>query len=70
MKLSIVTSLGSNYDALTFTTTHVGYGVDLFYFLRHSASGFSTFGTISPSGVVGDRFGVGFNSHAIHFLRR
>src|SRR6266705_1604625 len=46
----------------------LGYGPNLFYYLRHDASGFSTFGTISTSGAVTDRFGVGFNFDALTFV--
>jgi len=58
---------GNDFDALTFTTTDVGYGPGLFYYLRHDASGFSTFGTISITGTVTDRFGVGFRFNALSF---
>jgi hypothetical protein len=68
--IGVVTDLfdvGYNFDALTFTTANVGYGPNLFYYLRHDATGFSTFGTISTSGIVTDRFGVGFNFDALTF---
>jgi hypothetical protein len=45
----------------------VGYGNNLFYFLRHDSNGFSTFGTINPNGAVTDRFGVGNNFDALSF---
>src|ERR1700752_1026594 len=35
----------------------LGYGPNLFYYLRHDTSGSSKFGTISTSGAVPDRFG-------------
>jgi hypothetical protein len=59
--------VGNNFDALTFVSQNVGYGSNLFYFLRHDSSGFSTFGTISTSGAVLDRFGVGYNFDALTF---
>jgi hypothetical protein len=59
--------VGYNFDALTFTSQNVGYGANLFYFLRHDSSGFATFGTISTSGAVLDRFGVGYNFDALTF---
>src|SRR5438067_2085207 len=61
--------VGFNFDALTFVPQNVGYGTNLFYFLRHDGSGFSTFGTVSTSGAVLDRFGVGFNFDALTFGR-
>jgi hypothetical protein len=45
----------------------VGYGPNLFYFLRHDTTGFSTFGTISTSGAITDRFGVGNDFDALAF---
>ncbi|MEN3306388.1 MAG: hypothetical protein V7603_2590 [Micromonosporaceae bacterium] len=59
--------VGFNFDAQTFASQNVGYGTNLFYYLRHDSSGFSTFGTISTSGAVVDRFGVGFNFDALTF---
>ncbi|HEY0479722.1 MAG TPA: hypothetical protein VGD37_19515 [Kofleriaceae bacterium] len=61
--------VGANFDALTFSSASVGYGTNLFYYLRHnpSAGNFSTFGTISTSGAVVDRFGVGVNFDALTF---
>jgi hypothetical protein len=61
--------VGSNFDALTFTTVDVGYGTNLFYFVRHdpAAFNFSTFGTISTSGAITDRFGVGANFDGLTF---
>lgn len=48
-------------DALVFTATDVGYGANLFYYVRRETStGQSHFGTISPqSGVAVDRFAIG-----------
>jgi uncharacterized repeat protein (TIGR01451 family) len=61
--------VGSNFDALAFTATDVGFGANLFYYLRHDASGLSTFGTINPAlpGTVTDRFTVGTNFDALFF---
>ena len=48
--------------------TNVGYGRSLFYYLRTDpATGFSTFGTISTSGAIVDRFGVGLRFDALTF---
>jgi Domain of unknown function (DUF1929) len=46
---------------------NLGYGPKHFYYLRHDSTGFSTFGTISTSGAVTDRFGVGSNFAALTF---
>jgi hypothetical protein len=59
--------VGTNFDALTFVAANLGYGPNLFYFLRHDDAGFSTFGTISTTGAVTDRFGVGNNFDALTF---
>jgi len=61
--------VGTNFDALTFTATDLGYGANLFYYVRHDAAGLSTFGTISPGlpGIVTDRFTVGTNVDALVF---
>ena len=59
--------VGSDFDALTFVPGNLGYGPNLFYYLRHDAAGFSTFGTIDTSGAVTDRFGVGANFDALTF---
>src|SRR6266702_1362349 len=62
--------VGLDFDALTFVAGDLGYGPNLFYYLRHdpSANNFSTLGTISTSGAVTDRFGVGLNFDALTFV--
>ena len=47
----------------------LGYGPNLFYFLRHDNTNFSTFGTIAASGAITDRFGVGSNFDALTFAQ-
>jgi hypothetical protein len=59
--------VGNDFDALAFVAADVGYGNNLFYFLRHDNNGFSTFGTIDTNGAVTDRFGVGNNFDALAF---
>jgi hypothetical protein len=59
--------VGNDFDAFTFVAADVGYGNNLFYFLRHDPNGFSTFGTIATNGAVTDRFGVGTNFDAVTF---
>jgi uncharacterized repeat protein (TIGR01451 family) len=61
--------VGTNFDALTYTATDLGFGANMFYYLRHDANGLSTFGTINPAlpGTVTDRFTVGTNFDALAF---
>jgi hypothetical protein len=59
--------VGNDVDALDFVAADLGYGTNLFYFLRHDPNGFSTFGTINTNGAVTDRFGVGNNFDALTF---
>jgi hypothetical protein len=59
--------VGNDYDALTFAAADLGYGPNLFYYLRHDGAGLSTFGTIDTSGAVTDRFGVGNDYDALTF---
>ena len=59
--------VGKDFDALTFVADDIGYGPNLFYYLRHDGGGFSTFGTIDPNGTVTDRFGVGNGFDALAF---
>jgi len=59
-----------NFDALAYAAPDVGYGPVIFYYLRHDAAGQSTFGTITPGGVVGvvtDQKVVGTNFDALTF---
>ena len=59
-----------DFDALAYAAPDVGYGPIIFYYLRHDAGGFSTFGTITPGGVVGvvaDEKVVGTNFVALTF---
>jgi len=50
--------LGPNYDAIYFTVTDVGYGVNMFYYLRHnSTTNISTFGTLDiVNKITTDRY--------------
>jgi uncharacterized repeat protein (TIGR01451 family) len=58
--------VGTNvtFDVLTYTATDVGYGAELFYYIRHDTNGISWFGTINPAlpGTITDRFAVGTNT--------
>ncbi len=59
-----------NFDALAYAAPDVGYGPIIFYYLRHDATGLSTFGSITPGGVVGvaaDHKVVGVNFVALTF---
>jgi uncharacterized repeat protein (TIGR01451 family) len=61
--------VGPQFDSVTFSATDLGYGANLFYYLRHDPSGLSTFGTINPAqpGTITDRFTVGNNANALVF---
>jgi uncharacterized repeat protein (TIGR01451 family) len=61
--------VGSKFDALTFAAADLGYGANMFYYVRHDASGLSTFGTINPAlpGTITDRFAIGTNVEALVF---
>jgi len=61
--------VGTNFDALTFSATDVGFGANLFYYVRHDANCNSIFGTIDPAqgGPVTDRFSIGPNVDALVF---
>src|SRR5262245_17037544 len=59
--------VGNNFDALTFVAEDLGYGPNLFYYLRRDGAGFSTFGTISTSGAVTDPFALGNSFDALTF---
>jgi hypothetical protein len=54
----------NTFDAMVYAGTDVGYGADLFYYIRHGAStGQHEFGTINPlTGVAVDRFAIGTTS--------
>jgi hypothetical protein len=59
----------TGYNALAFAAANLGYGANLFYFLRQDNTGLSTFGTIDPTpgGVATDRYAVGTNFDALVF---
>jgi uncharacterized repeat protein (TIGR01451 family) len=61
--------VGTNFDALTYTATDIGYGANMFYYFRHDPNGVSWFGTLDPAagGVILDRFNVGTNFDALVF---
>ncbi len=61
--------VGTNFVALTFSATDVGYGANLFYYVRRDANCNSIFGTIDPAqgGPVTDRFIIGANVDALVF---
>jgi hypothetical protein len=61
--------LGSNFVALTFAATDVGYGANLFYYVRRDTNCNSIFGTIDPAqgGPVTDRFAIGADVDALVF---
>jgi len=60
----------SGYTGLAFAGANVGYGTDLFYYVRNSLTGLATFGTINPTpgGIVTDRYTVGTNFDSLVFV--
>ena len=60
----------SGYNALAFAAANLGYGANMFYFLRQDNSGLSTFGTINPTpgGIATDLYSVGANFDALVFV--
>ena len=60
----------SGYNALAFVEANLGYGANLFYFLRQDADGLSTFGTINPTpgGIATDQYAVGNNFDSLVFV--
>jgi hypothetical protein len=44
--------VGNNFDALAFVAADLGFGPNLFYYLRHDGTGFSTFGTVATQSPV------------------
>ena len=61
---------GTGYKAIAFAEADLGYGANLFYFIRQDISGLCTFGTIDPTpgGIVTDRYTVGTNFDALVFV--
>ncbi len=60
----------TGYTGLAFAAANLGYGANMFYYLRQDVTGLSTFGTINPTpgGVETDRYGVGTNFDALVFI--
>jgi len=60
-----VTGVGG-YFGLTFAAANLGYGLNLFYYLRSDpVTGFTKFGTLAPGLLSGsaDQFGLGLSGH-------
>ena len=55
---------------MTFAAADLGYGANLFYYLREDATGRSTFGTINPTpgGAETDLYGVGTNFDSLVYV--
>ena len=60
----------TGYNALAFAAANLGYGANMFYFLRQDNTGLSTFGTINPTpgGIATDRYAVGTDFDALVFV--
>jgi uncharacterized repeat protein (TIGR01451 family) len=62
---------GTGYTGLAFAAANVGYGADMFYYVRNdAATGLSMFGTINPTpGLVEtDLYSVGTNFDSLVFV--
>ena len=61
---------GTGYNALAFAEANLGYGANMFYFLRQDDAGHSIFGTINPTpgGSALDQYAVGTNFDALVFV--
>jgi sugar lactone lactonase YvrE len=60
----------TGYNALAFVAADLGYGANLFYYLRQDNTGLSTFGTINPTlaGLATDLYAVGTNFDSFVFV--
>ena len=60
----------SGYTGLAFAATDVGYGANLFYYVRNAASGLAMFGTLNPTpgGIATDRYTVGTNCDSLVYV--
>ncbi len=43
-----IADMVQDFDSLTFSAANVGHGANLFYYLRHNSTCYSTFGAIDP----------------------
>jgi uncharacterized repeat protein (TIGR01451 family) len=60
----------TGYNALAFAAANLGYGANMFYYLRQNNAGLSFFGTINPTpgGIATDRYTVGTNFDSLVFV--
>jgi uncharacterized repeat protein (TIGR01451 family) len=60
----------TGYNALAFAAPNLGYGDNMFYFLRQDNTGLSTFGTINPTpgGAEADLYSVGSNFDSLVYV--
>jgi len=60
----------TGYTGLAFAAANVGYGANMFYYVRNDTNGLSWFGTINPTpgGAALDRYTVGTNFDALVYV--
>jgi hypothetical protein len=60
----------TGYTGLAFAAANVGYGANLFYYVRNSVTGVAAFGTINPTpgGVETDLYTVGTNFDSLVYV--
>ena len=60
----------TGYNGLAFAAANLGYGANLFYYLRQDLTGLSTFGTLNPApgGVETDLYSVGTNFDSLVYI--
>jgi len=60
----------TGYKALAFAAANLGYGANVFYYVRNDTNGLATFGTINPTpgGVETDLYGVGTNFDSLVYV--
>jgi hypothetical protein len=62
--------LNTGYTGLAFAAANVGYGANMFYYVRNDTNGLSWFGTINPTpgGIATDLYPVGINFDALVYV--
>ena len=60
----------TGYTGLAFAAANVGYGANMFYYVRNDTNGLSRFGTINPTpgGIATDLYPVGTNFDALVYV--
>ena len=60
----------TGYNGLAFAAANLGYGANMFYYLRQDVTGLSTFGTLNPTpgGVETDLYSTGTNFDSLVYI--